>query len=498
MLSKILATSMNHKWRRTALIVCILVLLALFYKIYVGYFFDSSERVFNKNQCDHSVHKANVSISAPQCMQEWIKRDIGVVSARFSSLTDSNKIWGPNSQCQTRLMTIDSEKFVHHIPHFAEAFFSLFSGLIWQPLIHQYLNHEPVDLSDKTHACVQQIMIDDSSSFWSTPLESHYWMRDIVATLDSKLGIQSVQSASCVAPKARSKAVLHKVHEYSWFWHPIDAVMLTSLLLKQDPCFYYQKGPELISTPNLNVVIIGRHGTRGLFNAPEVARTLSSFQTSNKQESSSTKVGFKVIKGWKTHHNEVGKESFVESADFHSGNSAIYLEPLSLRQQAVLLRETDVVIAVHGAGETNIAFMKPCSIVIEVYPRGFYIPYYFGGLAKQSGLLHYSWNANSSHTIRKQSFIDRPFCKDLLDEMIEGKSKPKTSYFQQKKPKKDDLSGMTLEQRVQRCSGESKCRMCAREADGVFVDVDQLKEVLAHAIHDRQACIANNPYYSKI
>lgn len=44
------------------------------------------------------------------------------------------------------------------------------------------------------------------------------------------------------------------------------------------------------------------------------------------------------------------------------------------------MRSTDILVTVHGAGETNMAWMKPCSVVLEVFPWAFYYDY-FGSLA---------------------------------------------------------------------------------------------------------------------
>jgi len=44
---------------------------------------------------------------------------------------------------------------------------------------------------------------------------------------------------------------------------------------------------------------------------------------------------------------------------------------MSFAEQVRDMRRTDIVIAPHGAGQTNVAFMRPCSILIEVTPFGY-------------------------------------------------------------------------------------------------------------------------------
>lgn len=55
--------------------------------------------------------------------------------------------------------------------------------------------------------------------------------------------------------------------------------------------------------------------------------------------------------------------------------------------QRALLAATSVLIAAHGAGLSNILFLRPGSIVIEVFPFG-YTPHIFEELAAQLGIVH--------------------------------------------------------------------------------------------------------------
>ena len=52
------------------------------------------------------------------------------------------------------------------------------------------------------------------------------------------------------------------------------------------------------------------------------------------------------------------------------------------------MRSLDVLVTGHGAGETNIAWMPPCGAVVEYFPHGYFIPYYFRSLAEQSSKLY--------------------------------------------------------------------------------------------------------------
>merc|ERR1711884_71820 len=65
--------------------------------------------------------------------------------------------------------------------------------------------------------------------------------------------------------------------------------------------------------------------------------------------------------------------------------------------QVEFFRNADIVISGHGAGLTGLPFMangletpdsKSCKQILEFYPKGYALPYYFGSLAIQSGIGH--------------------------------------------------------------------------------------------------------------
>jgi len=60
----------------------------------------------------------------------------------------------------------------------------------------------------------------------------------------------------------------------------------------------------------------------------------------------------------------------------------------SLARQIEFYSATDVLISSHGAQLTGVPFMGsgPCSVVLELFPKGYAAPYYFGSLARSSGM----------------------------------------------------------------------------------------------------------------
>ncbi len=51
------------------------------------------------------------------------------------------------------------------------------------------------------------------------------------------------------------------------------------------------------------------------------------------------------------------------------GFQSVHLESLSVREQATLFSNTDIVLSLHGTGLTNIVFCQPHTKIIEVFPQ---------------------------------------------------------------------------------------------------------------------------------
>jgi hypothetical protein len=65
-----------------------------------------------------------------------------------------------------------------------------------------------------------------------------------------------------------------------------------------------------------------------------------------------------------------------------------YFESASFLDQVDFYSSMDIVISPHGAQLTGIAFMPACGSVMELFPKGYSLPMYFGSLATSSGLHH--------------------------------------------------------------------------------------------------------------
>jgi Glycosyltransferase 61 len=73
-------------------------------------------------------------------------------------------------------------------------------------------------------------------------------------------------------------------------------------------------------------------------------------------------------------------------------------------EQFELFYHTDILISPHGAQLTGLPFMPPtCGTVLEVMPRGYYLPHFFGSLARAANLKHGTVSLTESGDSRQES-----------------------------------------------------------------------------------------------
>ncbi len=80
----------------------------------------------------------------------------------------------------------------------------------------------------------------------------------------------------------------------------------------------------------------------------------------------------------------------VTQAITDSGLSAevpiAHFENATFTDQIQFFNNVDIVLSPHGAQLTSMAFLPSCGGVLEFFPRGYFVPYYFGSLARAAGL----------------------------------------------------------------------------------------------------------------
>lgn len=84
--------------------------------------------------------------------------------------------------------------------------------------------------------------------------------------------------------------------------------------------------------------------------------------------------------------NELARE--ITSRGLSTHVPIVYFENATFQEQIQFFHQFDIVLSPHGAQLTSMPFMPSCGGVLEFFPRGYFMPFYFGSLARASGL-HY-------------------------------------------------------------------------------------------------------------
>ena len=383
-------------------------------------------------------------------------------------------------------------RYLHHIPHFSEVYFSFFSVALWSCALQQEQRQwkrqrrrrldqtsrgsvqlppaaattaTATALAPTTAAAVvvNGLEIDTASrQFWTAKMDGATgkgaWLRGVVAAAEAILGANTVlspPSTTCATPSSSSppsaapaaaRAYTTGRNPAGWFLHASDAYLLGSRVVGEDPC----GAPRNTSTrrrpgerPAVRVGVLQRRRDRVLLNAAALSRARAGPDGANVT--------------W--------VPAFVP-------------EGKPLRAQATALRALDVVLSVHGAGLTNIAWMRPCSVVFEAFPYGYYLPGYFGGLAAAAGLVYRAWHAGPAATVTTALLRNKPHCRRAFAE-VEALAESRT-----------EGAGAYAE----RCFRHVRCRACARGADGVVVDPDVWHKMLPELLAQREQCIRQHPF----
>jgi hypothetical protein len=88
-----------------------------------------------------------------------------------------------------------------------------------------------------------------------------------------------------------------------------------------------------------------------------------------------------------------------------------YFESASFLDQVDFYSSIDIVVSPHGAQLTGIAFMSstPCGSVLELFPKGYSIPEYFGSLATSSGQHHSYFYMSQGNEMEENAMFMRGF-----------------------------------------------------------------------------------------
>lgn len=382
---------------------------------------------------DAIIMKKVQSILSPEFLQPFINNKENCSKYSITETKNVSNLLhygvGTSSKYPDLSSSLD---LIHHLPHFSEMFFNFFSLKLYLERKYIINNKCNKDSSSKQNPMqLNGIIIEDnihSGRFWTATTISKRWMKDLVNHVSELSGNQIISSSSCNILPIRTADKTHKYKESTnqnkntntvynigngnqmnnWFIHESGAFLLGSLVLKENVCKYRNTASDVIASNQVSFSILNRINDRRILNYKEIqnklkllhnsfpsSSTISSSSISHTPQNSVVNITDTIdIDPIKTDNKSKAIPSSSSSSllwNKQIKNITVHsFEGKSLFYQVQAMRSTDVLLTGHGAGNANIAWMKPCSIVIEVFPWAFYIPNYFGSLAKSAGLLYYS------------------------------------------------------------------------------------------------------------
>jgi hypothetical protein len=287
--------------------------------------------------------------------------------------------------------------------------------------------------------------------------------------------------------------------------HPSDAFQIASHILQADPCrlvgfatdFSLRNIPVVLSEIPENssvsldhqsnnatntlvnslcnrsqsdsifpeITILQRKFTRRITNLPNTKQTISKFHQA-------------FISSSRAHGRCVQPRDYI--------SKVVSFEKLSLLQQARIMERTDIFITPHGAAEANSVFMRPCSVVLEIFPYGYqiYSEFYFKSFFQALQILHDSWAVSSYD--RRHSSED---CQELILNLT-------TAAVAAAGNRSHSSSSLSHELAKNHPAAEIfRGRSCLRRQD-VTINQTRLWEGLVWAIQARAQCISTHPMYT--
>ena len=376
-----------------------------------------------------------INVNFPSCILAW--RNESAAAVRESTLAYKEafaKSGKAESVCKAgQSLGFFSKREPFHQPHFAGQYFFYLSLVLWQDFIFDGAS------------CLRHFLVEEESvDFWGRLLEDQRtWPNQIIAHMNQAVAVNHVVSTTCALEKHKVQ-LLELPRRHDWFIHASDAFWLGATILRErDPCKAVT-GTRAArqGARQLQFTMLQRGWARRLLNVPEVTTSL-------------------------------GRSKLTATFNV----SVVNFEDSPVAQQVEAIRSSDVVLSVHGAGFTNIAFLRPCAIAIEIVPFALGVPpnaHYFGVLARSVGALHYTWVAEQQNS---------PLIPDAL---LDGGYDCKPIY---NKLPSDVYKGFNA------CYLDRYCRACCK-LTAISVNTTRLDGVLAKALADRQTCLASHPLYA--
>ena len=324
-----------------------------------------------------------------------------------------------------------------HQPHFAEYFFFYISVLI--EMAHSSSDCRQIYFS----------VLEDIPEFWNDVLKGKQtWVTQFIEVMRRSLGDFLIADDDAYRLGIKifdSGAENLREKTGVWFLHPSDGAWLTSHVLSIDICSHFHTP----LTPT-RAVILQRENYRSILNLPEIEREILT---------ASPIPGSVAV-------------------------STVFFDAMSFKEQAGAMLTADLLISVHGAGLTNIVFMKPCSVVIEILPYGFVGPGkeqllrlggYFGALAIGLDLIFLKYMESKVNSI-----LDKTA-------RFPGNQKECSEIYP---PISDDKEAAAAD-----CMKTIFCRSCVKQAN-LYINRTTLRPLIKEGLRLRDQCRLTHPAFA--
>ena len=143
-------------------------------------------------------------------------------------------------------------------------------------------------------------------------------------------------------------------------------------------------------------------------------------------------------------------------------------QDIPFHEQVKLMAHSAVVIAAHGAALINIAWMRPNSTLIELFPFNFEYHTYFGSLARRVNV----------HYVALMDPFPRSPC--MLHRALD--------WTEQDLTKRIHSWPKSTSEDIQRCMSDESCQRCAKDSSIVLSDIES--SILQHSFEGVAALIA--------
>lgn len=397
----------------------------------------------------------------PTCMQAWRSEKTSDIKRYLDEFFGAlkQKIFAEGGCSRKTVVAITGDKFTMpwyfgQFPHVANLFSRFFSILLWQ--------RETYGVSEP---CAKTFMVnDDLTNFWGWLALENSWVHAFSHSVNNLFGENLFSSNSSLMKTGKQVEYLSLGWSHETFLHASDAFLLSSNLVKKDPCILHEQKLFLLQKP-LNIIIINRNDVRNMLNIDQVHETVTLATLPGKQAAKENPFLVNVI-----------EVKFFDNVQF--------------LDQVRKLYDTDIYISIHGAALTNLIFMKPCSIVIEIFPWLFHDYKLFGRMAESADVIHYYWMESPENTMRPSVEHNRN-CADLLKHFhhVQNTSTHYRDYELTDIYAPDSLSS--------RCMRNPVCHDCTKHIKGLKINIEKLKDVLNQSLEKRNKCIAGHPFYNK-